>query len=62
MSIGNVTMLFTGLLAGFVLGLVLMGAVGIAEFERGYRAAGGRERRDRVVRERLAARALGRAA
>lgn len=55
-------MLMTGLLAGFVLGMAIMAAVAMIEWERGFRAAGGRAGRDHVVRERLAARALGRAA
>jgi len=56
-------MLLFGLVAGFVLGLVLMGAIGLFEWERGYRAGlGERRAQDRVVRERWAQRALGRAA
>ena len=57
-----VTMLFVGLFAGFVLGLVIMAAIGILEWERGFRAGGGRQGRDRVTRERLAAHSLRHAA
>jgi hypothetical protein len=49
------TMLFIGLFGGFMLGLILMGAIGILEWQRGFRAAGGRRGRDHAVRERLAA-------
>jgi hypothetical protein len=52
------TMLFIGLLAGFVLGIVIMAGIGILEWERGFRAAGGRRDRDHAVRERLAAHSL----
>ncbi len=56
-------MLMTGLIAGFVLGLVLMAALGFVAWERGFRAGNGeRQARDRGVRERMAGRYLGRVA
>lgn len=55
--------LAAGLVGGLIFGLVIMAAVGLAEWERGFRAGrGDRPARDREVRERLAARYLGRAA